>query len=68
MTTIAEVLSSVKSSVEDTRNRHVAAVNAGNADVATNLFAPEAIMLPPGQPPLKGTRERSLARAGRPPF
>ena len=44
-----------KNAVDRTRDRHVAAVNAGDAEAATNLFAPEAIFLPPGQPALEGT-------------
>jgi len=37
------------------RERHVAAVNAGDAEAATSLFAPDGIFLPPGQPALQGT-------------
>jgi uncharacterized protein (TIGR02246 family) len=50
-----ETLASLKTSVDETRHRHVAAVNAGDADNATNLYAPDAIFLPPGQPVLAGS-------------
>ena len=33
----------------------MAAVNAGDVAAATNLFAPDAVFLPPGQPALEGT-------------
>ncbi len=46
---------SLKSAVDQTRAGHVAAVNAGDAGAATNLFGPAAIFLPPGQPPLEGS-------------
>jgi uncharacterized protein (TIGR02246 family) len=46
---------SLKQAVAATRDRHVAAVNAGDAAAATMLFAPDAIFLPPGQPALEGT-------------
>ena len=55
MTMTAEAASSLAGSVEETRTRHVAAVNAGDVDSATSLFAPEAVFLPPGQLPLEGT-------------
>jgi ketosteroid isomerase-like protein len=45
----------LKNAVDEARDRHVAAVNAGDAETATSLFAPEAIFLPPGQPALEGT-------------
>jgi len=45
----------LKSAVEQTRDQHVAAVNAGDAEAATCLFGPEGIFLPPGQPALEGT-------------
>jgi ketosteroid isomerase-like protein/quercetin dioxygenase-like cupin family protein len=47
--------SSLTRAVDQTRERHVAAINTEDIDTATSLFAPEAIMLPPGQPALKGT-------------
>ncbi len=33
----------------------MAAVNAGDAEAATMLFAPDGVLLPPGQPALEGT-------------
>jgi uncharacterized protein (TIGR02246 family) len=55
MTTNAQTSISLKQAVDQTRNQHVAAVNAGDAEAATGLFAPAAIFLPPGQTPLEGT-------------
>jgi uncharacterized protein (TIGR02246 family) len=46
--------SSLKRAVDQTREQHVAAVNAGDAKVAARLFASDAIFLPPGQPVLAG--------------
>jgi len=47
-------VSTLKHAVEEIRNRHIAAVNGGHVDAATNLFASDAIFLPPDQAPLKG--------------
>ena len=55
MSTNAQTSLSLKEAVDQTRNQHVAAVNAGDAETAAGLFAPAAIFLPPGQPPLEGT-------------
>jgi len=46
---------SLKRAVDQTRQQHVAAVNAGDVEAATHLFAPDAIVLPPGQTALEGT-------------
>ena len=46
---------SLKNAVDHVRDQHVAAVNAGDAEAATSLFAPESVFLPPGQPALEGT-------------
>jgi uncharacterized protein (TIGR02246 family) len=54
-TPAAGVMTSLKQAVGQTRNQHVAAVNAGDAEAATALFAPDGILLPPGQPALEGT-------------
>jgi uncharacterized protein (TIGR02246 family) len=40
--------------VERLREQHVAAVNGGDAVSASNLFAPDAVLLPPGQPAVEG--------------
>jgi uncharacterized protein (TIGR02246 family) len=40
--------------VEQVRQEHVAAVNAGDAVSASNLFAPDAVLMPPGQPAVTG--------------
>jgi ketosteroid isomerase-like protein len=55
MTTTTQLFTSLKEGVHETRNRHVAAVNAGDAKAATSLFGPAAILLPPGQLALEGT-------------
>lgn len=45
---------SMRQAVAETRNQHIAAVNAGDAQAATAVFAPAGVMLPPGQPALEG--------------
>jgi len=55
MTTNAPSSTSLKNAVDQTRDQHVAAVNAGDAEAATGLFGPQGIFLPPGQPALEGT-------------
>ena len=40
--------------VEQLRQQHVAAVNAGDAERASDLFAPDGVSLPPGQPAVEG--------------
>jgi uncharacterized protein (TIGR02246 family) len=55
LTTTAEAFTSLKQAVDQTRDQHVAAVNAGDAEAATKLFAPRAVFLPPGQPAREGT-------------
>jgi uncharacterized protein (TIGR02246 family) len=40
--------------VEQVRQEHVAAVNAGDAVSASNLFAPDGVLMPPGQPAVTG--------------
>src|SRR4051794_37748120 len=55
MTTNAPSFTSLKNAVDQTRDQHVAAVNAGDAEGATALFGPKAIFLPPGAPALEGT-------------
>lgn len=55
MVTSAPSSTSLAKAVDLVRDLHVAAVNAGNADAATKLFAPEGVFLPPGQPALEGT-------------
>jgi uncharacterized protein (TIGR02246 family) len=44
----------MKDAVDRARDQHVAAVNAGDVESATNLFAPDGVFLPPGQPAQKG--------------
>jgi uncharacterized protein (TIGR02246 family) len=55
MITTVEASTSLQQATQQTRERHIAAVNAGDAEAATNLFAPEGVFLPPGQPSLTGT-------------
>jgi ketosteroid isomerase-like protein len=55
MTTNAPFLASLREGVDQAREQHVAAVNAGDARAATDLFAPEGVFLPPNQPALQGT-------------
>lgn len=55
MTATADFRRSLQQAVAETRDRHVAAVNAGDAGAAANLFAPDAVFLPPGLPALVGT-------------
>ena len=52
--TTTQPAASLPKVVDQTRDQHVAAVNAGDAEAATNLFGSAAIFLPPGQPALKG--------------
>ena len=44
---------SLKDAVDQIRARHVAAVNAGDLEAAFDAFAPNAAMMPPGQPVLQ---------------
>jgi len=53
--TNAQPSTALKHAVDQTRDQHVAAVNAADAEAATSLFGPAAIFLPPGQPALGGT-------------
>ena len=55
MTTNAPSYTALKNAVDQTREQHVAAVNAGDAQAATALFTPEAIFLPPRASALQGT-------------
>ena len=55
MTTNVQPSTSLPTTVDQARDQHIAAVNAGDAEAATNVFAPEAVFLPPGQPALEGT-------------
>jgi ketosteroid isomerase-like protein len=54
MTANAPSLTPLQNAVDHIRDRHVAAVNAGDAEAATGLFSADAVFLPPGQPPLEG--------------
>jgi ketosteroid isomerase-like protein len=54
MIAIAEKFTSLKDAADQTRRQHVAAVNAGNADAAMAVFAPDGVLLPPGAPAMTG--------------
>ena len=41
--------------VEQLRQQHVDAVIAGDPERASRVFAPDGVILPPGQPPVEGT-------------
>ena len=41
------------------RAQHVAAVNAGDLEAALDIFAPDAAVMPPGQPVLQGAALRA---------
>lgn len=49
----AQASLSLKEAVGETRERHVAAVNAGDAEAAASLFSPDGVFLPPGGPALE---------------
>jgi ketosteroid isomerase-like protein len=53
-TTHAPSTMPTKEAVDRTRDQHVAAVNTGDVEAAINLFAPEGVFLPPGEPALEG--------------
>lgn len=44
----------LEEAVEELRRLHVAAVNGGDAKGAANIFAPDGVFLPPGQPAVEG--------------
>jgi len=45
--------------VNGVRARHVAAINAGDIEAALEIFAPDAAVMPPGQPVLQGPSLRA---------
>jgi len=51
--------SSLKDAVDRVRAQHVAAVNAGDLEAALDIFAPDAAVMPPGQPALQGAALRA---------
>jgi len=55
MITTTQPSSLLRQDIDQARNLHVAAVNAGDTEAAVNLFGPQGIFLPPGQPALEGT-------------
>jgi len=51
----ADGRTSLKDTVDRIRARHVASVNAGDIEAAVDVFAPDAVVMPAGQPTLRGT-------------
>ena len=49
-----EARSSLMDAVDQLRKQHIAAVAAGDLEAALAVFAPDATVLPPGQPILRG--------------
>jgi uncharacterized protein (TIGR02246 family) len=45
---------SLSAGVDRVRRQHVAAVNAADVESASSIFAPDGVLLPPGQPALTG--------------
>src|SRR4030095_11475333 len=57
--TNVRTLPSLHEEVDGVRARHVAAINAGDLDAALEIFAPDAAVMPPGQPVLQGPALRA---------
>jgi uncharacterized protein (TIGR02246 family) len=57
-TASARSSASLKNAVDQVRERHVAAVNAGDVEAALDVFAPDAAVMPPGQQALRGSALR----------
>jgi ketosteroid isomerase-like protein len=57
--TNARSSTSLKDAVDRVRAQHVAAVNAGDLEAALDVFAPDAAVMPPGQPVLQGAALRA---------
>jgi ketosteroid isomerase-like protein/quercetin dioxygenase-like cupin family protein len=51
--------SSFHDEVDGVRARHVAAINASDLEAALEIFAPDAAVMPPGQPVLQGPALRA---------
>jgi ketosteroid isomerase-like protein len=54
MTATAQQSTSLGQAVDQTRNEHITAVNAGDVEASVNQFAPDGVYLPPGAPALRG--------------
>jgi len=57
--TNARMSASLLEGVDGVRARHVAAINAGDLEAALDIFAPDAAVMPPGQPALHGPSLRA---------
>ena len=60
---LARSSESLKDAAARVRARHVAAINAGDLEAALEIFAPDAAVMPPGQPPLAGPSLRAWMSA-----
>jgi quercetin dioxygenase-like cupin family protein/ketosteroid isomerase-like protein len=49
----------LKDAVDQIRAQHVAAINAGDLERALDIFAPDAALMPPGHPALRGAGLRA---------
>jgi len=54
MTATAQTLVSLARAVDETRNAHITAVNAGDVEASVSQFISDAVFLPPGTPALRG--------------
>lgn len=54
MTATAQRRTSLAQAVDQTRNAHITAVNAGDVEASVSQFVPDGVLLPPGAPALKG--------------
>jgi ketosteroid isomerase-like protein/quercetin dioxygenase-like cupin family protein len=57
--TTTQTLPTLHDEVDGVRARHVAAINAGDLEAALEIFAPDAAVMPPGQPVLQGPALRA---------
>jgi ketosteroid isomerase-like protein len=58
MTATAQRSRSLGPAVDQTRNEHITAVNAGDVEASVNQFDPDGVFLPPGAPALTGAAIR----------
>jgi len=54
VTVTAQRTMSLGEAVDQTRNEHINAVNAGDVEASVNQFVADGVLLPPGAPALKG--------------
>lgn len=58
MTATAQRSISLGPAVDQRRNEHITAVNAGDVEASVNQLTPNGVFLPPGGPALKGAEIR----------